>query len=203
MPQLSIGVLNIGRTVSISLPKDGLFPATNRKGTIRYIGRYVRHPAISNRRIIGYDGKTVTFTYEEDRKKFQKTLPKFEFIEAVLQHVTENQFKVVRRFGLYARRASSSYQIAYESLTEKSIPEVATLTGFNWRENIKRYTGEDPLICPKCGNEMELFQLTYPDSYGKQRTVGGYDWLIKRGVLTDVLEEKAQVSEEGSQLYLS
>ena len=97
----------------------------------------------------------------------------------------------------------ASYQIAYESLTEKSVSEVATLTGFNWRENVKRYTGEDPLICPKCGNEMELFQLTYPDGYGKQRTVGGYDWLIKRGVLTDVLEEEAQVSEEGSQLYLS
>lgn len=185
--------------------KRRLPPSTNRKGTIRYIGRYVRHPAISNRRIIGYDGKTVTFTYEEDKKRFQKTLPKFEFIRAVLQHVTESQFKVVRRFGLYARRSSVSYQTAYEALAgEATIPEVATLPVFNWRENLKQYTGEDPLSCPKCGNEMELFQLTYPDGYGNYKTVGGYDWLIKRGVLADVLEEETQTSEqEGSQLYLS
>ena len=198
--------------------KRRLPPITNRKGTIRYIGRYVRHPAISNRRIIGYDGKTVTFTYEEYRRKFQKTLPKFEFIDAVLQHVTESQFKVVRRFGLYARRASASHQTAYEALSKETVSEiptvflrkqeVGTLPGFNWRENIIRYTGEDPLSCPKCGNEMELFQLTYPDGYGGYKTVGGYDWLIKKGVL-DVLEEETsppeetQVSEqEGSQLYL-
>jgi hypothetical protein len=174
--------------------KRRLPPATNRKGTIRYIGRYVRHPAISNRRIIGYDGRTVTFIYEEGKKKFQKTLPKFEFIKAVLQHVTESQFKVVRRFGLYARRGSASYQAAYEVLTGGIVPEVATVSRsrFKWRENVKRYTGQDPLSCPRCGNEMELFQLTYPDGYGGYKTVGGYDWLFKRGALIDVLEETPQ-----------
>lgn len=172
--------------------KRRLPPATNRKGTVRYIGRYVRHPAISNRRIIEYDGKIVTFTYEEGRKKFQKTLPKFEFIKAVLQHVTESQFKVVRRFGLYARRASASYQTAYEILAGESIPEVATLPRFNWRENVRRYTGEDPLSCSRCGNEMDLFQLTYPDGYGGYKTVGGYDWLLRRGVFIDEEEASPQ-----------
>lgn len=174
--------------------KRRLPPTTNRKGTIRYIGRYVRHPAIANRRIIGYDGKIVTFTYEEGRRKFQKQLPKFEFIKAVLQHITESQFKVVRRFGLYARRGSASYQAAYEVLTGGCVPEVTTTprSRFNWRDNVRRYTGQDPLSCPRCGNEMELFQLTYPDGYGGYKTVGGYDWLFKRGVLIDVLEETPQ-----------
>lgn len=190
--------------------KRRLPPATNRKGTIRYIGRYVRHPAIANRRIIGYDGKTVTFTYEEGRKKFQKTLPKFEFIKAVLQHVTENQFKVVRRFGLYARRGSVSYQTAYEVLTREIIPELASVSRFNWRENVSKYTGEDPLSCPRCGNEMDLFQLTYPDGYGGYKTVGGYDWLFRKGVLIDAEKEEVLPQSEiytsrgeGTQLYLS
>ena len=190
--------------------KRRLPPNASRKGAIRYIGRYVRHPAISKRRIIGYDGKTVTFTYEEGRKKFQKTLPKFEFIKAVLQHVTESQFKVVRRFGLYARRGSAIYQTAYEVLAGETIPEVATFPGFNWRENVRRYMGEDPLSCPRCGNEMDLFQLTYPDGYGGYKTVGGYDWLFSRGVFIDE-EEKEVLPQaeiyaskgEGTQLYLS
>jgi len=189
--------------------KRRLPPGANRKGTIRYIGRYVRHPAISKRRIVGYDGKTVTFTYEEGRKKFQKTLSKFEFIRAVLRHVTESQFKVVRRFGLYARRGSAGYQRAIEALAGETIPEVATLSRFNWRENVRRYTGKDPLSCPRCGNEMELFQLTYPDGYGGYKTVGGYDWLFKRGIFRDYEEEEALPQEEicaskgeGAQLYL-
>ena len=187
--------------------KRRLPPDANRKGTIRYIGRYVRHPAISKRRIIGYDGKMVTFTYKEGRKKFQKRLSKFEFIRAVLQHVTESQFKVVRRFGLYARRGSASYQKAYEVLAGETIPEEATLPRFNWREKVRRYRGEDPLSCPRCGNEMELFQLTYPDGYGGYKTVGGYDWLFKRGIFRDYEEEEASPTEEiciseGTQLYL-
>jgi hypothetical protein len=195
--------------VSIIFAKRRLPPAANRKGTIRYIGRYVRHPAISSRRIRGYDGKTVTFTYEEGRKKFQKTLSKLEFIRAVLQHVTESQFKVVRRFGLYARRGSTGYQRAYEVLAGETIPEVSTLPRFNWREKVRRYRGEDPLSCPRCGNEMELFQLTYPDGYGGYKTVGGYEWLFKRGILRDYEEEEALPQEgiyaskgEGAQLYL-
>lgn len=174
--------------------KRRLPPASNRKGTIRYIGRYVRHPAIANRRIIGDNGKTVIFTYEEGRRKFQKVLPKFEFIKAVLQHITESQFKVVRRFGLYARRGSASYQTAYEVLTGGVVSEVVIVprSRFNCRKNVSRYTGEDPLSCPRCGNEMELFQLTYPDGYGGYKTVGGYDWLFKRGALIDVLEETPQ-----------
>ena len=139
--------------------KRRLPPVANRKGCIGYIGRYIRHPAISNRRIIGYDGETVTFIYEEGRKKQQKTLPKFEFIKAVLQHVTESQFKVVRRFGLYSRKSSIRCDNAYEALAGGTVPEVVPSSRFNWRENVTRYTGIDPLSCPKCGNEMDLFQI--------------------------------------------
>lgn len=174
--------------------KRRLPPRSNRKGCIRYIGRYVRHPAISNRRIIDYDGETVTFTYEEDRKKYQKTLPKFEFIEAVLRHVTEDQFKVIRRFGLYGRRAKD-YSVAYEALAGET-PEVEEPVRLNWRENVKRYTGEDPLSCPSCGHKMELFQITYRDKYGEYKTVGGYKWLFNRGVL--IYE-----GTEGLQVYMS
>jgi hypothetical protein len=31
------------------------------EGLSRYIGRYIRHPAIADSRIVAYDGQTVTF----------------------------------------------------------------------------------------------------------------------------------------------
>lgn len=149
---------------------------------LKYIARYVRHPAISNRRIIGYDGEFVTFTYEEDRKTYQKRLPKFEFISNVIQHIPDRQFKVVRRCGLYSRRANVKYQAALELLGPN--PEAHT-PPFNWRRNVTNYIGADPLSCPECGCEMELYRITYPD--GRTfKTVGGFDRLFKKGVLCDV-----------------
>ena len=42
------------------------------KAAVRYVGRYVRHPAISNQRIIDYDGEYVTFSYKRDGKLYQR-----------------------------------------------------------------------------------------------------------------------------------
>jgi len=179
---------------------------------IRYVSRYMRHPAISNRRITGYDGQFVYFIYEEYGRTYQKKLPKFEFIYNVLQHIQAKHFKTVRRQGLYARRSSYKYQIAKELLLppqkKNKFPE------FNWRQNIISFTGKDPLLCDKCGNEMVLFEITYFDGT-KYKTIGGWDWLEKRGELIPVREKvpnknvkeqqiKKELKEEsqGSQLYL-
>ena len=45
-------------------------------GIERYIGRYIRHPAIADTRIINYDGEEVTFYYEDrDKVRQEVTLP--------------------------------------------------------------------------------------------------------------------------------
>jgi hypothetical protein len=35
----------------------------NKRGMVRYIGRYIRHPAVAESRIESYDGEQVTFWY--------------------------------------------------------------------------------------------------------------------------------------------
>ena len=177
-----------------------------RHSTLKYIARYVRHPAISNRRIIGYDGQSVTFIYEENNKKYTKTLPKLEFIKAVVQHIPDKQFKMIRRVGLYARRSNLKYEIAKQILDPAPKNEVGK---FNWRKNITNYTQKDPLICDRCGEEMHLYKITYFDG-SEYKTVGGFDWLIKKGVIsyvedlpnfpTKVKEQPPQ--SQGCQLYL-
>ncbi|RLF28243.1 MAG: hypothetical protein DRN05_04445 [Thermoplasmata archaeon] len=38
----------------------------NKKGMVKYIGRYIRHPAVAESRIIFYDGNEVIFWYKDD-----------------------------------------------------------------------------------------------------------------------------------------
>jgi hypothetical protein len=61
--------------------KDGFYVhAPQRRGNLReqlrYIGRYMRRPAISLKRIVLYDGKTVTFSYvdKNDGKEKWETI---------------------------------------------------------------------------------------------------------------------------------
>lgn len=148
-----------------------------KRNILKYIARYVRHPAISNSRIIAYNGTEVTFTYEKYDKQFQKTMPKFEFIKSVLQHIVPKGFKIIRRVGLYSRRSKSKYETASRILRPRPTPPTSR---FNWRRNIIKYSGKDPLQCDHCNCKMELYQITYPTPNG-YKTVGGLHWITKEG----------------------
>lgn len=145
----------------------------SKQKALSYVARYTRHPPISKRRIFSYDGVTVTFSYEAYGKEFTKTMPKFEFIKAILQHTASKQFKTVRRFGLYSRRSLTKYEIA-KSLLPPQASE--TTAQFNWRQNITALTNKDPLACDACGQEMILFSITYLDKFGSLKTINKDDW---------------------------
>jgi len=103
------------------------------KYLVRYLGRYLRHPAIANSRICGYDGETVRFWFEDHKTKEKvfRELSVFDFMFAVIQHIPEKNFKLIRYYGLYSRRCvkrvgkivckSSSKREKLEVLDEKSI----------------------------------------------------------------------------------
>jgi hypothetical protein len=72
----------------------------------RYIGRYVKHPPIAESRITAFDGKEVTYWYADSKTKIRRTvtMDKFEFIQLLLSHLPEKNFKIVRFVGIYSRR---------------------------------------------------------------------------------------------------
>lgn len=77
---------------------------TNKKHMIRYIGRYIRHPAVAESRIEKYDGNNVTFQYvDNDDITHHVTMAVGEFISAVIGHIPDRQFKTVRYYGVYYR----------------------------------------------------------------------------------------------------
>lgn len=149
----------------------------SQKNTLKYIARYIRHPAIANSRITAYDGTNVTFTYDDHGKQSQKTMPKFAFINAVLQHVLPKQFKTTRCTGLYSRRSKAKHEITSRIL--QSFNPNPT-NRFNWRRNVTNLIGKDPLICDNCNNQMYLYQITYPTPNG-YKTIDVLNSIIRKG----------------------
>ncbi len=83
--------------------------APNQKGNVQYqlqyIGRYMRRPAIGLNRIVDYDGKTVTFRYKDKISGEEKMeTVTVEFIGRLIQHIPDEQFKLIRHYGIYSRR---------------------------------------------------------------------------------------------------
>ena len=59
---------------------------SSNKGLVKYIGRYVRHPAIANSRITAYNGEAVRFCYEDhERNVHYKIMLVDDFIYAIIQ----------------------------------------------------------------------------------------------------------------------
>lgn len=127
---------------------------------VRYIGRYVRHPPISESRIISYDKTYVRFWYRKSgsKKKVFVKLNKIEFIHRLLSHIPERNFKIVRCYGIYARRAKKIEQLEFIIHSEdNNLP----LEKFTWRAWIIKSFGRDPVLCKRCGFEMFLDEICY------------------------------------------
>ena len=78
------------------------------EAVLAYLSRYTHRVAISNRRLIAFDNKGVTFTYKDYRTdgsaRYKRiTLSPHEFIRRFLIHVLPKGFHRIRHFGLFAK----------------------------------------------------------------------------------------------------
>jgi len=171
------------------------------KKAARYMARYVRHPAIADSRIINYDTKNVTFVYEREKVMRTVVMDKYEFIHNVIKHIPDKNFKMVRYFGIHARRAKDRARKAMEEL---GLVVKYLINPFSWRKNKAEFEGKDPLKCDKCGGEMYLYKVVYYDKYGNLREYGGMDAFLKKiivGSREDGEEEKKEISENEEKTY--
>jgi Putative transposase/Transposase zinc-binding domain len=79
---------------------------------LRYLGRYTHRVAISNHRLVSFDGDQVTFRwkdYAHGNKKRKMTVSAEEFLRRFLLHVLPKGFVRIRHFGFLAnfQRAAS------------------------------------------------------------------------------------------------
>jgi len=138
--------------------------APKQRGNIRmqlqYIGRYMRRPAIGMNRIKAYDGNTVVIWYVDktDGKEKEEILSVEEFIGRIIKHIPEEQFKVIRHYGVYARRIKGLCRkmvSEWQSQVRQWIVGWKRLGRRNWAERQTEQTGKDPRICTYCSNYYE------------------------------------------------
>ena len=123
---------------------------------IEYLARYTFRTAISNSRIMDYDGKTVTFsvTNRETGEKEPVSLPAMEFIRRFLSHVLPKGFTRVRYSGFLSnawktRKLQSIHR-------QRRLPAYgpSPLTGASKRKLILTLWNTDISICKCCGAQL-------------------------------------------------
>lgn len=143
--------------------------------TVRYIGRYAKRPSISEAKISGYDGEYVTFEYKDKlTKEYQRIrLTADEFIGRLVRHIPEKGFRTIRYYGFYSNRTKEQRERLRLSLPThyRGLFQFEETTEKTWRERLMKFTGKDPLVCPRCGETMILTEIAYRARDGTLRTV--------------------------------
>ena len=118
---------------------------------LRYLGRYTHRVAISNHRLLAFDGEHVTFRwkdYAHGSKQRKMTLHATEFLRRFAQHILPRGFVRIRQYGFLsnrcraARLAMGSQLLAVTSEAPEPCPDAAGNSS-SWR-------------CPRCGATMQI-----------------------------------------------
>lgn len=149
----------------------------------RYVAKYVVSPPISVRRIDRYDGRQVTYHYRSHRtaRMEHETVDVETFIGRMVQHTVPKGFKRIRYYGVQATKTFAKVKVAIqvalakvEGVVKGAVKILARLT---YRQRYEQSTGRDPLRCPHCQGEMEVWCIWHP-TYGVIYDEGE---VIKRG----------------------
>jgi hypothetical protein len=117
---------------------------------LRYLGRYTHRVAISNHRLVAFDGERVSFQWKDyAHGSAQKimTLAATEFLRRFFLHVLPRGFVRIRSFGFLANRFRTQALALCRQLLATS-PPAATAD----REQTASWH------CPHCGAPMEVRQ---------------------------------------------
>jgi hypothetical protein len=98
-----------------------------------------------------------------------------------VQHTVPKGFKRIRYYGVQATKTFAKVRVAIQTALAKvegivrgAIKIIARLT---YQQRYEQSTGRDPLRCPHCGKEMEVWRIWHP-TYGVIYDEGD---MIKRG----------------------
>jgi Putative transposase/Transposase zinc-binding domain len=118
---------------------------------LRYLGRYTHRVAISNHRLLAFDGERVTFRwkdYAHGGKQRKMTLIATEFLRRFAQHILPRGFVRIRQYGFLAtRHRTANLALARQLLVIAPQPQqsnpAAAVSPASWN-------------CPRCGAAMQI-----------------------------------------------
>jgi hypothetical protein len=126
---------------------------------LRYLGRYTHRVAISNHRIVSFDGERVTFRwkdYAHGGKQRKMTLVAVEFLRRFFLHVLPKGFVRIRHFGFLANRHRTGRLALGRSLVGA--------THANTASQVELHSAREPTLwhCPRCDAVMVVIQRFTP-----------------------------------------
>jgi hypothetical protein len=113
---------------------------------LRYLGRYTHRVAISNHRLLAFDGEHVTFRwkdYAHDSVHRTMTLTAREFLRRFVQHVLPRGFVRIRQFGFLANHGRTACLAAARRLLQDRRDQTHVPPPRTW-------------TCPRCGGPMTI-----------------------------------------------
>lgn len=128
----------------------------NLKSGVEYVTRYCGRVAISENRILNYDGNNVTFCYNDhtDNSYHEVTVTASQFITILLRHLLPENFKIIRYYGFYRKKHSFHDKMIMMISNEKKKIRKQFL---KYEIAIQKFFKYNPFDCPKCGQRMIEF----------------------------------------------
>ncbi|MGM9834765.1 MAG: transposase [Bacilli bacterium] len=123
------------------------------KSGIEYVTRYCGRVPISENRIINYDGKNVTFSYNDhkDESYHEITLKAVDFIMLLLRHLLPKQYKIIRYYGFYNKKHGfHDKMIMLIHETKRKIRRQF----LKHEISVMKFALRNPYNCPKCDTRM-------------------------------------------------
>jgi len=137
--------------------------------------KYVVSPPLARSRIVAYDHEqgTVSYWYRDhlrQGKQTVETVSRETFIGRMVQHSLPKGFQRIRSYGLQASCTLNKVRAQLLQLLEvaeqQRLPLCAgaSVSRGGYRERMRAAFGRDPLLCPRCGHELWLWQIWHPHS---------------------------------------
>jgi len=136
-------------------------PFAGPEAVLTYLSRYTHRIGISNRRLVAFDQRGVTFRYKDYRNGKVRwksmTLATDEFIRRFLQHILPKGFHRVRHYGLFANaERRDNLKHARAVLQVKPIEPKTDVAATTTTEKPGSFT------CRHCGAPMIVIEVLSP-----------------------------------------
>jgi hypothetical protein len=140
---------------------------------VRYACRYTKRPAIAEGRIVRFKNGYVTFRFKDYHRggaHGYKTLPVLTFIDRLVQHLPERNFRQVRYYGMFSTAKRTEHLATARSiLAQRKKRRMAPIT---WAQRRKAAGDRRPLSCPQCGRAMVFWCLLFGNHAALARIIG-------------------------------
>ena len=131
-------------------------PFAGPQAVLAYLSRYTHRVAISNRRLVAFDARSVTFRWKDYRAKGRTrhktmTLAAEEFMRRFLLHVLPGAFHRIRHYGLLANAQRKHNLALARALLHQPLPQAG--------EQTTHCAAASPLfMCRHCGAAMTIVE---------------------------------------------